>query len=74
MEYSSDTFLRMAEYIRQGAANREIYLAHIYEILYHLFSGKETLAEKYGIKEMASELKKRSKMYDDELLRIYDDN
>ena len=40
----------------------------------NLFSGKETLAEKYGIKEMASELKKRSKMYDDELLRIYDDN
>ncbi len=42
MKYSSDTFLRMAEYIRQGTANREIYLAHIYEILYHLFSGKET--------------------------------
>ena len=39
----------------------------------NLFSGKETLAEKYGIKEMQAEIKKKSKMYDDELMQIFND-
>lgn len=40
LPYESDTFLRIAEFVRMGVRNYEIYLSHIYEILYYLFSDR----------------------------------
>ncbi len=42
MPYRAETFLRVAEFARMGVRNYEIYLSHIYEILYYLFSDRET--------------------------------
>ncbi len=42
MPYGAETFLRIAEFARMGVRNYEIYLSHIYEILYYLFSDRES--------------------------------
>lgn len=42
MPYHAETFLRVAEFARMGVTNCEIYLSHIYEIFYYLFSNSGT--------------------------------
>ena len=41
VDYRAETFLKIAEFVRMGVNNCEIYLSMIYEILYYLFSDEE---------------------------------